>query len=312
MVDPVLLCPGQGVQRVGMGKDLAEQFPEARRVFEAVDDALGVGLSTLMWHGPEEELTLTHNAQPAILAHTLAVHAMVQDAMSPVAAAGHSLGEYSAYAAAGSLDTVDAARLVRRRGELMWEAGKRRPGTMAVVVGLETVCVEQLCKESSENGSVAVAANINAPGQVVISGDPDAVAQAGTRCKDAGARRVLPLKVSGAFHSPLMEPAQTGLKWELSQVSFRDPSFPVIANATATPVNDAKTARKLLGDQLTAPVRWVASMERAAQEAGEAVPFVELGPGRVLTGLLGKIFPGVDAKSVATAAQVAEYLEHMA
>ncbi len=292
-----------------MGKDLAESFPAAREVFQAVDEALGVSLSRLMWQGPEDELTLTHNAQPAILAHSLAAHAVVHDALQPVAGAGHSLGEYSAYVAAGALQPTDAARLVRRRGELMFEAGQRRPGTMAAVIGLEAEPVVALCREASSADEVAVAANLNAPDQSVISGDPAAVERAGQRLKEAGAKRVLPLKVSGV--PPLMEPAAEGLRRELKRVEFSDPRFPVIANATAQPVTDAAAARRLLGDQLTAPVRWVESMRRAADEADDAT-FVEVGPGTVLSGLLRRIVKGATSVALGTADQINQFLEQQA
>lgn len=308
----VLLCPGQGAQRVGMGKDLAERFPPAREVFEAVDEALGFRLSHLAWNGPEADLTLTHNAQPAILSHTLAVHAVAHGRLQPVAAAGHSLGEYSAYATAGSLTLADAARLVRRRGELMLEVGQGRPGTMAAVLGLPGDAVAQACREATVEGEVAVAANFNAPDQTVISGDPAAVERAGERCKAAGAKRVLPLKVSGAFHSPLMAPAQDELKAELERVRFADPRFPVIANATGAPARDAGTARRLLGAQLTAPVRWVDGMRTAAELAAGDVRFLEMGPGNVLTGLVKRILPQAAALSLATADEVERFLEQAA
>ncbi len=308
----VLLCPGQGAQRVGMGKDLAERFPAAREVFGAVDQALGFPLSRLAFEGPEGDLTLTHNAQPAILAHTLAVHAVVGGALRPVAAAGHSLGEYSAYATAGSLGLADAARLVRRRGELMLEAGRRRPGAMAAVLGIPGDAVAQACREASAGSEVAVAANMNAPDQTVISGDPAAVERAGAGCKAAGAKRVLPLKVSGAFHSPLMEPARVGLEVELARVAFSDPAFPVIANAGASPVRDAATARRLLGEQLTAPVRWVEGMRAAVGLAGTDVTFLEIGPGNVLTGLLKRIAPDAGGVSLGTADEVQRFLERAA
>jgi [acyl-carrier-protein] S-malonyltransferase len=309
VVNTVLLCPGQGAQRVGMGKDLAEEFPEARHVFEQVDAALGVRLSDIMWNGPEEELTLTHNAQPAILAHTLAACAVLGDAISPAAGAGHSLGEYSAYVVAGALSLFDAARTVRRRGELMLDAGKNRPGTMTAVLGLDAGRVETICAECSGDGLVVVAANINAPDQTVISGDPVAVEKAGTLCKEAGAKRVMPLKVSGAFHSPLMVPAQAGLHAELNAVSFSDPKFPVIANATAEPVSDSEMARLRLDEQLTSPVRWVASMLRAVEECGKNVRFVEVGPGKVLSGLVKRIVAGASVVNVGTAKELSGFLE---
>jgi [acyl-carrier-protein] S-malonyltransferase len=307
VVAAVLLCPGQGAQKVGMGRDLADRFSAARAVFEAADAALGVALSGVMWDGPEAELTLTHNAQPAILVHSLAVHAVVRDQLHAVAAAGHSLGEYAAYAMLGAVDLADAVRLVRRRGELMLEAGTARPGTMAAVIGLDGHRVADLCAESSTPDAVVIAANLNAPDQTVISGDPAAVERAGVAIKAAGAKRVLPLKVSGAFHSPLMAPAAAGLGAALADVDFRDPTAPVIANASAEPVRDAASARRLLGDQLTAPVRWVASMRRAA-ELADGAEFVELGPGTVLTGLLKRIVPGVTVTSLGTADECEAFL----
>ncbi len=291
-----------------MGKDLAERFPAARDTFEAIDEALGVPLSRLMWEGPEDELILTHNTQPAILAHSAAVFAVVRERLGAVAAgAGHSLGEYSAYVAAGSLSAPDAARLVRRRGELMYEAGTARPGAMSAVLGLEPGAVESACAEASGAGGVAVAANLNAPDQVVISGDPDAVARAGEGCKARGAKRVIPLKVSGAFHSPLMAPAVPGLEAALSSAPFGAPAFPVVANASAEPVRTAADAVRLLAAQLTAPVRWIECMQAAATLAPEAT-FVELGPGSVLSGLLRKIVPGARSVTLGTAAEVEAFL----
>jgi len=302
------MCPGQGAQRVGMGKDLADRFPLARDTFGAIDETLGVPLSRIMWQGPEDELTLTHNAQPAILAHTAAVLAVVADRLGTMAAgAGHSLGEYSAHVAARTLTVADAARLVRRRGELMLAAGQARPGAMAAVLGLATAEVEAACKEASGNGGVAVAANLNAPDQTVISGDPGAVASAGDGCKARGAKRVVPLKVSGAFHSPLMAPAVDGLREALGSASFTDPEFPVIANASGTAVRTGMDAKRLLADQLTAPVRWVACMRAAAEVAPEAT-FVEVGPGSVLSGLLKRIVPGARAVTLGTADEVERFL----
>lgn len=306
----VLLCPGQGAQKVGMGKDLAERFPAAHDVFQRIDDTLAAPLSRLMWEGPEEELTLTHNAQPAILAHSAAVWAVVGDRLAPVlkAAAGHSLGEYSAYVAAGSLSAENGARLVRRRGELMYQAGTQRPGAMSAVLGLATSEVEAACRESSSAEAIAVPANLNAPDQTVISGDPVAVEKAGEACKTRGAKRVLPLKVSGAFHSPLMKPAVPGLQQALEQVTFAEPRVPIFANATAGPVTTGTDARRLLAEQLTAPVRWVECM----QAAGAAVPgarFIEIGPGNVLSGLLKRIVPGASSTALGTAAEVEKFLQ---
>jgi len=291
-----------------MGKDLAERFPLARDTFGAIDETLGVPLSRVMWEGPEDELTLTHNAQPAILAHTAAVLAVVAGRLGTMAAgAGHSLGEYSAHVAARTLTVADAARLVRRRGELMLAAGQARPGAMAAVLGLATAEVEAACNDASGNGGVAVAANLNAPDQTVISGDPAAVAAAGEGCKARGAKRVVPLKVSGAFHSPLMAPALDGLREALGSADFADPAFPVIANASGMPVRTGVDAKRLLADQLTAPVRWVACMRTAAEMAPDAT-FVEVGPGNVLSGLLKRIVPRARAVTLGTADEVEKFL----
>ena len=311
----VWLCPGQGAQRVGMGKDLAERFPAAKETLGAIDAALGFTLSKVMFEGPEDALTATQNAQPAILAHSAAVYAVVTSKVhkvsgeGAVAAAGHSLGEYSAYVTAGALTAPDAAKLVRRRGELMQQAGAARPGTMAAVLGLATAEVEAACRDASQPGSVAVAANLNAPDQTVISGDPDAVARAGNGCKAKGAKRVIPLNVSGAFHSPLMAPAAQQFRAVLDAAPFREPAIPVIANATAEPVRDATNARRLLTEQLTAPVRWVACMQQAVELAGAGARFIEIGPGNVLAGLLKRIVQGANVVSLGTADEVGKFLE---
>jgi [acyl-carrier-protein] S-malonyltransferase len=302
------MCPGQGAQKVGMGKDLADRFPAAREVFESIDDALDTPLSRLMWSGPEDELTLTHNAQPAILAHSAAVLAIVRERLgTPCAAAGHSLGEYSAHVAAGTLTSLDAAKLVRRRGELMLEAGRQRPGTMAAVLGLDTAQVETACDDASRPDGLAVAANINAPDQTVISGDPVGVERAGANCKARGAKRVIPLNVSGAFHSPLMAPAVDGLLEALTGATFGDPVFPVIANASAEAIRSGLDAKRLLADQLTAPVRWVACMQAAAALCPGAT-FIEVGPGAVLSGLLKRIVPGSKTVTLGTADEVEKFL----
>lgn len=304
----VLMCPGQGAQKVGMGKDLAQRFPAARDVFAAIDEALGSALSRLMWDGPEDELTLTHNAQPAILAHSAAVLAVVTPRLGSLgAAAGHSLGEYSAHVAAGTMSSVEAARLVRRRGELMLEAGRQRPGTMAAVLGLATAEVEAACDAASGPDGLAVAANLNAPDQTVISGDPGGVSRAGDGCKTRGAKRVIPLNVSGAFHSPLMAPAVDGLLEALTDTSFGDPSFPVLANASGEAIRTGLDAKRLLADQLTAPVRWVACMQGAAALCPGAT-FIEVGPGTVLSGLLKRIVPGSKAITLGTADEVERFL----
>ena len=293
-----------------MGKDLAERFTAAREVFERIDATLGVPLSRIMWEGLEGELVLTHNTQPAILAHSAAVWAVVGERLGRDSrvALGHSLGEYSAYVVAAALPAEAAARLVRRRGELMLEAGTARPGAMAVVLGLDTEAVERVCREVSNPAEVAVAANLNAPDQTVLSGDPPAVARAGEACRAAGAKRVLPLKVSGAFHSPLMQPAVSGLTEALASVAMTEPLIPVVANASATLVTSAAEARRRLAEQLTVPVRWVECVKRAAAVAPGAT-FVEVGPGSVLSGLVRRILPEAKTVTLGTADEVEQFLK---
>jgi [acyl-carrier-protein] S-malonyltransferase len=303
-----LLFPGQGAQYLGMGLDLADAFPAARQIFERADAALGVPLSRIMWEGPEEELTATHNAQPAILIHSIAARAAVFHRLPRAhVAAGHSLGEFSAYVVAGSLAFEDAVRAVRRRGELMYRSGQDRPGAMAAILGLDDEAVERVCAEAAGPGRACVAANYNAPGQVVISGDRDAVERAVELAKQAGARRALPLNVSGAFHSPLMEVAEDGLREHLGAVVLSPVDFPVVSNVTAEPVTDPEVARQLLVEQLTSPVRWTASM-RTMLDTG-VNRFIELGPGRVLAGLLKRVDRDVSVVSIGTAAEAESFLE---
>lgn len=305
MVERAALFPGQGSQHVGMGAALAESYRSAREAFERADAALGIDLSRICWEGPEDELTRTQNAQPAILVHSLAAWSVLAPQLSDSVkfAAGHSLGEFSAYAAAGSLEFEDAVRLVRRRGELMAEA---RDGTMAAVLKLEADAVDEICRHVRDDGGVVVAANFNAPGQVVISGEVAAVGKAGELVQAAGGR-VKPLPVSGAFHSPLMAQAEEGLREALEEVEFRDPAFPIVANATAEPIGDAAAARATLLRQLTAPVRWTDCIRRIA--AADVQRYVEFGPGKVLTGLLRRIDPALEGTEVGTAEQIERFNE---
>ena len=304
MPNVVLLFPGQGSQAPGMGKDLAERFPAAREVFLAADAAVGAPLSELCFGGPAEELTRTHNAQPALLAHGAAAWAVVRTAVAShvVAAAGHSLGEFTAYHAADALSLPEAVRLVRRRGELMLEAGQRRPGTMAAIVGTPTRPIERICEQASAEAGRVVPANFNAPGQVVISGEVAGVERAMVLAKVAGAKPI-PLKVSGAFHSPLMAEAAAGLEQALDLAHFGDPRFPVYANVNAQPVESAALARRLLVEQLTAPVQWARELEHIAVLHPNAL-CVEMGPGTVLKKLAKKIAPTAKVVSCGTAADV--------
>ena len=283
------LFPGQGAQAVGMGRALAEAFPEAREAFATADRVLGTKLSELCWEGPAEELKKSVHTQPALLTHSVAAWRLVEGAgIAPDAVAGHSLGEYSACVAAGALAFEDALRLTRRRGELMYEAGLARPGAMAAVLGLSREDVEAACAEAAPAGIVR-AANLNAPGQVVISGEPVAVDAACERAKARGARRAIRLDVSGAFHSPLMEPAAKGLAAVLAEVPIRDARVPIVSNAWARPVRQAGEIRRALEEQLLASVRWEDSMRWLLAEGVQG--FVELGTGRVLRGLLKSIEP---------------------
>lgn len=295
------LLPGQGSHFVGMGRELVEARPEVRALYEEADDRLGVPLSRTALEGPAEELTRTENAQPAILLHSYSVWRALPEGLRERArvAAGHSLGEFSAYLIAGTFGFGDALRLVRRRGELMAAAGERRPGTMAAVLGLDPDAVEEAC--ASVVG-VVVPANFNAPGQVVVSGEVEAVRRAGEAALARGARRIVPLSVSGAFHSPLMADAREGLRDALEEVPFADPAFPVVANAEGRPVTDAATARHLLLEQLTSPVRWVECVE--AMRGLEPETWAELGPGSVLTGLLRRIDGSLRAVSAGDPASI--------
>lgn len=300
----ILLFPGQGSQKPGMAKDLVEAFPQAKDVFARADAALGAPLSTLCFEGPAEELTLTHNAQPALLAHGAAVWAIVKDTLAGrvQGAAGHSLGEFSAYHAAGAIGLEDALKLVRRRGELMYETGVATPGAMAAILGEMSRTIEEVCLEASAKG-VVVPANYNSLKQIVISGEVAAVEEAMTLAKAAGAKRALRLPVSGAFHSPLMAPAAAGLADALEAARWRDPGVAVWSNVTAEAVGDAATAKQVLHRQLTSAVRWVEVVRNMAASF-PGTTFVEMGPGGVLSGLVKRLAPGCTTMTCGTVAEV--------
>jgi [acyl-carrier-protein] S-malonyltransferase len=309
-MDVVLLFPGQGSQKPGMAKDLVDTSPQARHVFELVDRALGVSLSSLAFQGPEDQLTTTQNAQPALLAHGAAVWAVAKERVAPHvrAAAGHSLGEFTAYYAAGSLSLADAATLVRRRGELMHDSELKRPGAMAAILGLDEAKVEEACRRASVDGACVVPANYNTPDQLVISGEIAAVERAMELAKELGAKRAVRLKVSGAFHSPLMEVARDGLRRALDEAEFTAPTFPVFCNVSAHAVTEVGEARRLLLDQLTSPVRWTEVVRGLAGAYPDAL-FVEMGPGTVLTNLTKRIAPDVKTATCGTAPEVERLLE---
>jgi [acyl-carrier-protein] S-malonyltransferase len=311
-MDVVLLFPGQGSQKPGMAKDLVAASSSAKDVFERADAALGASLSTLCFDGPAEELTLTHNAQPALLAHGAAVWAATRDVVGAqvVAAAGHSLGEFTAYHAAESLSLEDALRIVRRRGELMYESGIKRPGAMAAILGDTSRPIEEICADASREAGLVVPANYNSPGQVVLSGEEAGVERAMALCKDAGAKRAIRLNVSGAFHSPLMVPAAEGLRDALDRAAFENPHFPVYANVNGEAVVDAGRAKQLLLEQLSKPVRWTEEIQALAARFPNAL-YVEMGPGNVLVGLVKKIAPSLRTMTCGTAAEV-EQLRQLA
>ncbi len=306
-MDVVLLFPGQGSQKPGMGKDVAEAYPAARDVFARADAALGAPLSQLCFEGPAEELTLTHNAQPALLTHGAAVWAATRDVIGAnvLAAAGHSLGELTAYHAAESMSLEHAVRVVRRRGELMYESGVKRPGAMAAILGDTNRPVEEICAQATLEAGTVVPANYNCPGQLVLSGEIAGVDRAMELCKEAGAKRAIKLNVSGAFHSPLMESAVGGLSEALAGAEFTDPHFPVYANVNGEPVTTADRGKELLLEQLSNPVRWTTEILAMTQRFSDAL-FVEMGPGAVLVGLVKKIAPSVKTATCGTAAEVAQ------
>jgi [acyl-carrier-protein] S-malonyltransferase len=333
------LFPGQGSQQVGMGLDLIDIFPSARQTFEEADELLGFGLSQLCFYGPESELTETINVQPALLTVCVAFlraiagelgqrddrrgrplgaadgSSVVGDPSSPPASsgasfvAGHSLGEYTALVAAGSLSFADGLRLVRERGRLMKEAGDRQPGMMAAVLGLDEGQVAAICAEATQNGGIAQVANDNCPGQVVISGDRQGMKAAMAALTAAGARRVVPLAVSVASHSPLMHSASAALRQTIEATSLAPPTVPLIANTTAQPISDGASIRAELAAQLTGSVRWTQSMQFLL--AAGITRFVEIGPGDVLSGLMRRIDRNTQRQIVNTAESVQGFISSL-
>jgi [acyl-carrier-protein] S-malonyltransferase len=300
------LFPGQGSQEVGMGCELAARYPDAAEAFERADDALGFKLSTLVAHGPSEALALTEHTQPAVLVASIAALRAAQQVGLPAPdfVAGHSLGEYSALVAAGVLGFEDAVRAVRLRGRFMQAAVPVGEGAMAAVLALSPIVVTHLCAEiQAENpGRVVVAANLNAPEQVVIAGHADAVKLAGDRCLERGARRVVPLEVSAPFHSPLMRPVQSQLSEVLSAIRFFEAQVPLVTNVEGRPEIGGDRLRALLIEQVVAPVRWTEVLAHLAAEGCDT--FIELGPGAVLSGLVRRQLPGSKVLSISHPAKL--------
>jgi len=291
------LFPGQGSQAVGMGQGLADHFPVCAATFAEADAALGESLSDLIFNGPADRLTLTENTQPAILTMSVAVWRLLSErGLSPAFVAGHSLGEYSAHVAAGTLAFTDAVRLVRNRGRYMQQAVPAGQGAMAAILGLDEGGVNQACLEAAQ-GEVVSAANLNSPGQIVIAGTAAAVSRASERCKALGAKRAIPLPVSAPFHCALMKPAEQRLAPELRAAASRDPRVPVVANVDAELKLTAAASIEALIQQVSSPVRWENVVRRLASEG--VTRYVEVGPGKVLSGLVKKIVPGATILNVA-------------
>jgi len=308
-----LTFPGQGSQTVGMGKEMADAFPEAKAVFDEVDEALGEKLSTVIWEGPEDKLTLTANAQPALMAVSLAtIRAMEAQGFQITRAeyvAGHSLGEYSALAAARALSITDTARLLRIRGEAMQAAVPVGKGAMAAIIGLEQDALESICVQASEGENSAQIANDNGGGQLVISGHKEAVERAMAACSEAGAKRAIPLPVSAPFHSTLMQPAAERMAEALDTVDIKPTIVPLICNVLADPISHPDDIKKRLIEQVTGRVRWAESVQYMSNEGTSKI--WEIGSGRVLTGLARRIDRDLDGRAINKPDDIAPALESL-
>lgn len=284
--------PGQGAQFVGMGKELYDNSPKARELFEKANEILGYRITDIMFSGSEEDLKQTKVTQPAVFLHSV-ITALCMDDFQPAMTAGHSLGEFSALVTAGALSFEDGLRLVYARALAMQKACEIAPSTMAAIIALPDETIEQICEEVSTDGNVVVPANYNCPGQVVISGNVEAVKTACAKLKEAGAKRALPLAVSGAFHSPCMEPARQELAAAIEQTEFKEPICPVYQNVDALPHTNPEEIKANLLKQLTASVRWTQEVKQMIADGAEE--FIECGPGAVLTGLISKIQKKLEA-----------------
>jgi [acyl-carrier-protein] S-malonyltransferase len=304
MSKKAFLFPGQGSQYVGMAKDLFDHSVEAKEMIKTADDAIGVNLSFIMFNGPEDKLKQTEFTQPAIFLHSVVLASLIRT-LSPSAAAGHSLGEYSALVSAGALQFYDAVKVVRERGKSMQQAGIDNPGTMAAVVALNSDIVEDLCRQASTEGIVQCA-NFNSPGQIVISGSVNGVKKAMELCKSNGAKLVKELVVSGAFHSPLMQSAKDSLLNTLNSTPIYNAKFPVYANVTAKSVYHKDEIKNLLHEQVTSPVRWEETIKNMIIDGIEE--FYEIGPGKVLQGLVKRINPDVKIFGIDKFEDVEKYL----
>lgn len=298
------LYPGQGSQYVGMAKDLFDNSVEAREMINTADEALSVNLSYIMFNGPEDQLKQTEFTQPAIFLHSVVLSSLVRT-LHYDAAAGHSLGEYSALVSAGSIQFYDAIKLVRARGVAMQKAGIENPGTLAAIVGLESAIVEACCSEASADGIVQCA-NFNSPGQVVISGSVSGVRKAMEICKNKGAKIVKELVVSGAFHSPLMQSAKDSLLNDLNSTNFYDARIPVYSNVSAGPETNKNQLKDLLHQQVTSPVRWEETIRNMIDDGIDE--FYEIGPGKVLQGLVKRINPDVKIFGIDKFSDVEKFL----
>jgi len=299
--------PGQGSQYAGMGKDVAEQYPAARRVFDEIDAELGYSISRLCFEGPEDQLRLTENTQPAILAVSSAIHAVLEEngAAKRDLVAGHSLGEYSAIVSVGGLKPFEAAKIVHLRGKFMQEAVPVGTGGMAALIGPSVEDARAICEEAAQ-GEIVSVANINAPGQIVIAGTKSAIERAIEVAKKRGVRRALPLPVSAPFHCELMKPAEERLRPVLDDANFKDLWVSLVSNVDASPIGTATAVRNALLRQVASPVRWVESVQRMVSMGVKR--FVEVGPGNVLTGLIKRIDPSVELINVSDAPSLEAFL----